>query len=258
MTENKSFINRMQGIRESILPMSLNTRLPLTSIDGKSLFPNEHHKFLKNIATGKSKLMSIMCDKNTTELQKRNAYDNYYGPGPNVDYVKNHPRKLPQKEPLYVIRDVLKYLKKKNAEVRQPGIEPWDVPIRESVNYTLSDAIEIMEKEWDVTIKSSWSILGWWFGFHKLKIYENQAELGNMWVNKEFRKNDIVITIPDDEIGSIVIAPYTEKLLHGMTHAIQNTFTPFWDSDRENDQVLSLYIEKNMEQGTAMRLFHEY
>lgn len=215
-------------------------------------------KFYK---TGMDGVNEPCLGKITHNYVKRIAYDKFWNFKKNIKYLADNPRKLSKKKPIFNMGSLVHYMKVKNLEIKQSmknlPVEPWEIPSAgKSINYTLKEASDIIEKEWDVQIKHVWSITGWWYGYHKLTISEEYnptddlvsppyyKHRGTMWVAKKFKDTDIDQSIPVNTTDTVLFAPYTEKLIHEMTHAVQNTFVPYWTRPREISEIATMLIER--------------
>jgi hypothetical protein len=246
----------------AILRQVLSTRSPSTIKSNPSCTPKQRKKyreFYRNTFAGKAAYRKIMIGDGSS-AEKRAAYNQFYNSGVNVQYLKDNPRKISSEKPLYPISSMLKYLKQKNAELKKgisPYLQPWEVQVRPSVDYTLGEAIVCIQETWDVELTPEWSIVGWWYGYHRLKITDyygpgplprwfTKHRYGTMWVAKGFKPTDNPsgIAIPVGVSDTVVIAPYTEKLIHEMTHAVQNAYIPYWEMPRENVEVATMLIER--------------
>jgi hypothetical protein len=235
----------------AILQEVIKSRLPANDTGISNIF-------VKNCRKGYSKYLSAMRG-NKGKHAKRQAFNTYQNLKVNIKYLEDNPRVLSKKKPLYDLKAVNRYLRRTNHLLKSKitrVVEPWGIPVGTPTKYSIGEVIEIVEREWDVKFTRHPSQFSDFYKFtissskSCRRLRSNYHHRGTVWINKTFNiAVDRDISTPVGVRDTVVFAPFTEKMIHEITHAIQNAFTPYWELCRENREVATMMIERKYGQG---------
>lgn len=235
---------------ESLLQNVIENRVPPISDQ-----PQFIRRFIKNAKTGSKEYYKGL------RRHPRQSYDTYWNLESNKNILKNNPRQIPETNPFHEIKDIISYLYKQHSIIKanfDHKIDPWETIPYYAVKYSLNEILQILEHEWDVKLNHiesdfddyyKFSICGIDIKYMRLRNTKYKHK-GTVWVAKQFHfGKDSEICIPVNITDSVIFGPYTEKLLHEFTHAIQNAFTPYWVWDRETIEIAPILIERKYGNG---------